>query len=82
MTRPPPVCVSDSLKQKFAGLLRTDLCLYTEIHLLLAQYSFRLTSRRFLQELFEDVMFEDVSRSWCGWNARRTRENGRCYCSI
>ena len=68
VTRPSPL--AGSLKQKFGGLLRTDLCLYTELHLLLAQYEFRLSSRRFLQELFEDVMFEDVSRA--PRNAART----------
>ncbi|XP_043216841.1 rapamycin-insensitive companion of mTOR-like [Amphibalanus amphitrite] len=62
-----------SLKQKFGSLLRTDLCLYTEIHLLLSHYDFRLASRRFLQELFEDVMFEDV-KSEALWILGRCRQ--------
>ena len=37
-----------------------DLCLYSEICLLLAEYSFRLFSRRFVHELFMDVDFKGM----------------------
>ena len=32
-----------------------DLCLYSEVCLILAEYSFRLVTRRFVHELFMDV---------------------------
>ena len=35
-----------------------DLCFYSEVCQLMSQFSFRLSSRRFLQELFMDVNFE------------------------
>ena len=38
----------------------TDLCLYSEVCLLLSEYSFRLFSRRFLQELFMDVDYSEL----------------------
>ena len=37
-----------------------DLCLFSEICLILAEYSFRLFSRRFIQELFMDVNYDDL----------------------
>ena len=47
------------MKQKSPDIF-TDLCLYSEVCLLLSEYSFRLFSRRFLQELFMDVDFEEL----------------------
>ena len=35
-----------------------DLCFYSEVCQLISHFSFRLSSRRFLQELFMDVNFE------------------------
>ena len=35
-----------------------DLCFYSEVCQLMCHFSFRLSSRRFLQELFMDVNFE------------------------
>lgn len=35
----------------------TDLCFYSEVSHLLGVYSFRLASRRFIQELFLEVDF-------------------------
>ena len=35
----------------------TDLCFYSEVSHLLGVYSFRLASRRFIQELFLQVDF-------------------------
>ena len=47
------------LKQKHPQIF-TDLCLYSEVCLLLSEYSFRLFSRRFLQELFMDIDFSEL----------------------
>ena len=35
-----------------------DLCFYSEVCQLMSHFSFRLASRRFIQELFMDVSFE------------------------
>ena len=35
-----------------------DLCFYSEVCQLMGHFSFRLSSRRFIQELFMDVSFE------------------------
>lgn len=35
-----------------------DLCFYSEVCQLMSHFSFRLSSRRFIQELFMDVNFE------------------------
>lgn len=51
----------DRMKQKFPAAFQ-DLCLYSEVCLLLNNYSFRLTSRRFVQELFQDLNFDEASR--------------------
>ncbi|XP_023229474.1 rapamycin-insensitive companion of mTOR-like [Centruroides sculpturatus] len=48
-----------NLKQKFPKIFQ-DICLYTEISLYLANYSFRLGARRFLQELFWDASFHEI----------------------
>ena len=47
------------LKQKHPQIF-TDLCLYSEVCLLLSEYSFRLFSRRFLQELFMDIDYSEL----------------------
>ncbi|XP_061842148.1 rapamycin-insensitive companion of mTOR-like isoform X3 [Nerophis lumbriciformis] len=45
-----------TIKEKFAYAF-DDICLYSEVSHLLAHCMFRLTSRRFIQELFQDVQF-------------------------
>ena len=45
------------MKQQ-APYIFKDLCFYSEVCQLMAHFSFRLTSRRFIQELFMDVSFE------------------------
>ncbi|XP_039659993.1 rapamycin-insensitive companion of mTOR-like [Perca fluviatilis] len=44
------------IKEKFPYAF-DDICLYSEVSFLLAHCMFRLTSRRFIQELFQDVQF-------------------------
>uniref|UniRef100_T1J225 peptidylprolyl isomerase n=1 Tax=Strigamia maritima TaxID=126957 RepID=T1J225_STRMM len=48
-----------SLKQKMPVAFQ-DLCLYSEILLLMSRYKFRITARRFLHELFLDVTFNEL----------------------
>nr|XP_027221348.1 rapamycin-insensitive companion of mTOR-like isoform X1 [Penaeus vannamei] len=48
-----------TLKQRWPQAFR-DLCLYSEICLILASYSFRLTARRFIQELFMDLPLNEI----------------------
>ncbi|GFQ72567.1 rapamycin-insensitive companion of mTOR [Trichonephila clavata] len=48
-----------NLKQKFPSSFQ-DICLYSEISYYMANYNFRLNARRFLQELFLDVSFEQL----------------------
>uniref|UniRef100_A0A8C1AP12 RPTOR independent companion of MTOR, complex 2 a n=1 Tax=Cyprinus carpio carpio TaxID=630221 RepID=A0A8C1AP12_CYPCA len=45
-----------TIKEKFAFTF-DDICLYSEVSFLLASCRFRLASRRFIQELFQDVQF-------------------------
>ncbi|XP_075895237.1 rapamycin-insensitive companion of mTOR-like isoform X2 [Nelusetta ayraudi] len=45
-----------TIKEKFPYAF-DDICLYSEVSHLLAHCMFRLTSRRFIQELFQDVQF-------------------------
>uniref|UniRef100_A0A8C2YVI1 RPTOR independent companion of MTOR complex 2 n=1 Tax=Cyclopterus lumpus TaxID=8103 RepID=A0A8C2YVI1_CYCLU len=45
-----------TIKEKFPNAF-DDICLYSEVSHLLAHCMFRLTSRRFIQELFQDVQF-------------------------
>lgn len=56
------------IKEKFPQAF-DDICLYSEVSYLLAHCTFRLPSRRFIQELFQDVQFLQVSSSatkgWC-----------------
>ncbi|XP_064626915.1 rapamycin-insensitive companion of mTOR-like isoform X2 [Lineus longissimus] len=47
------------LKQKFPKAF-LDLCLYSEVSNVLAHQTFRLTARRFIQELFLDMSFEEL----------------------
>lgn len=47
------------IKEKFPYAF-DDICLYSEVSHLLAHCMFRLTSRRFIQELFQDVQFMPV----------------------
>uniref|UniRef100_A0A8C1XVM3 RPTOR independent companion of MTOR, complex 2 a n=1 Tax=Cyprinus carpio TaxID=7962 RepID=A0A8C1XVM3_CYPCA len=48
-----------TIKEKFAFTF-DDICLYSEVSFLLASCRFRLASRRFIQELFQDVQFIPV----------------------
>ncbi|XP_053195319.1 rapamycin-insensitive companion of mTOR-like [Scomber japonicus] len=45
-----------TIKEKFPYAF-DDICLYSEVSYLLAHCMFRLPSRRFIQELFQDVLF-------------------------
>ncbi|RWS04250.1 rapamycin-insensitive companion of mTOR-like isoform X1, partial [Dinothrombium tinctorium] len=47
------------LKQKYPQAFQ-DICLYSEVSLHLASYGFRLPARRFLQELFLDLTFDQL----------------------
>jgi len=38
----------------------SDLCLYSEVCILLTKYAFRMTSRRFIQELFMDIKYTEM----------------------
>ncbi|MBN3318173.1 RICTR protein, partial [Atractosteus spatula] len=49
-----------TIKEKFPYAF-DDICLYSEVSHLLAHCMFRLPSRRFIQELFQDVQFTPVS---------------------
>ncbi|XP_075186632.1 rapamycin-insensitive companion of mTOR [Anomaloglossus baeobatrachus] len=46
-----------TIKEKFPQAF-DDICLYSEVSYLLAHCTFRLPSRRFIQELFQDVQFQ------------------------
>uniref|UniRef100_UPI0037E8DDC5 rapamycin-insensitive companion of mTOR-like n=1 Tax=Semicossyphus pulcher TaxID=241346 RepID=UPI0037E8DDC5 len=48
-----------TIKEKFPSAF-DDVCLYSEVSFLLAHCSFRLPSRRFIQELFQDVSFTSL----------------------
>ncbi|RWS26243.1 rapamycin-insensitive companion of mTOR-like isoform X1 [Leptotrombidium deliense] len=48
-----------NLKQKYPQAFQ-DICLYSEVCLHLSSYNFRLPARRFLQELFLDLTFDQV----------------------
>ncbi|XP_054162554.1 rapamycin-insensitive companion of mTOR-like isoform X2 [Oppia nitens] len=48
-----------NLKQKCSQAFE-DICLYSEICLQLSTYNFRMSARRFLQELFLDVNFNEI----------------------
>lgn len=50
---------SRRIKEKFPCAF-DDICLYSEVSYLLAHCMFRLPSRRFIQELFQDVPFIPV----------------------
>ncbi|XP_020651308.3 rapamycin-insensitive companion of mTOR isoform X2 [Pogona vitticeps] len=45
-----------TIKEKFPQAF-DDICLYSEVSYLLSHCTFRLPSRRFIQELFQDVQF-------------------------
>lgn len=48
------------MKQQAPSIFK-DLCFYSEVCQLMGHFSFRLTSRRFIQELFMDVSFEALA---------------------
>lgn len=56
------LCLPFRIKEKFPYAF-DDICLYSEVSHLLAHCMFRLTSRRFIQELFQDVQFMPVSEN-------------------
>lgn len=60
----PPFPLFFRLKQRYPDVF-TDLCLYSEVCLLMTKYSFRLSSRRFIQELFMDVNFDALYEEPC-----------------
>lgn len=47
------------LKEKFPETFKS-LSLYYDVSEILSQYSFRLTARRFIQELFHDIAFNEL----------------------
>ena len=47
------------LKQRFPSAFQ-DLCLYSEVCLMLANHSYRLSVRRFVQELFLDLNYNEL----------------------
>lgn len=47
------------LKQKFPNSFN-DLCLYSEVGIILTKHAFRLPARRFIQELFMSLTFEEL----------------------
>ena len=47
------------LKQRFPAAFQ-DLCLYSEVCLMLANHSYRLSVRRFVQELFLDLNYNEM----------------------
>ena len=47
------------LKQRFPSTFQ-DLCLYSEVCLMLANHSYRLSVRRFVQELFLDLNYNEL----------------------
>lgn len=47
------------LKEKFVETFKS-LALYYDVSEILSQYSFRLTARRFIQELFHDIAFNEL----------------------
>ncbi|KAL6466272.1 hypothetical protein MHYP_G00264050 [Metynnis hypsauchen] len=48
-----------TIKEKFPCAF-DDVCLYSEVSFLLSNCRFRLASRRFIQELFQDVQFSPL----------------------
>lgn len=56
-----------TLKQRWPEGFK-DVCLYSEICLVLASYNYRLTARRFIQELFMDLVFREVGGGQPHWN--------------
>ncbi|XP_070563534.1 rapamycin-insensitive companion of mTOR-like isoform X2 [Ptychodera flava] len=48
-----------NLKERFPDAFQ-DICLYSDVADLLGTYSFRLSARRFIQELFQDMTFAEL----------------------
>ena len=46
-------------KQKYPNVFN-DLCLYSDVSILMTKFAFRLASRRFIQELFMDLQYEEL----------------------
>lgn len=66
------------IKEKFPYAF-DDICLYSEVSHLLAHCMFRLTSRRFIQELFQDVQFMAV-RHYLSSPRSHTFSETLCLC--
>merc|ERR1711936_1308123 len=49
------------LQRKFPSLFHS-LCLYCDVSVLLGEFQFRLSSRKFIQELFVDMNFGQMDR--------------------
>ena len=49
------------LQRKFPELFQ-DLCLYCDVSVLLGKFQFRLSSRKFIQELFDEVNLGQVRK--------------------
>lgn len=47
-----------TLKQKYPGAFQQDVCLYSEVCLLMSRYRYRLAARTLVQELFFDLHLE------------------------
>ncbi|KAH9366540.1 hypothetical protein HPB48_010306 [Haemaphysalis longicornis] len=47
-----------TLKQKYPGAFQQDVCLYSEVCLLMSRYRYRLAARTLVQELFFDLRLE------------------------
>ncbi|XP_071953101.1 rapamycin-insensitive companion of mTOR-like isoform X2 [Antedon mediterranea] len=48
-----------NLKEKFPHIFE-DICLYSDVCHTLATHTFRLSARRFIQELFQEVKFDSI----------------------
>ena len=49
------------LQRKFPELFQ-DLCLFSDVSVLLGKFQFRLSSRKFIQELFDEVNLGQVKK--------------------
>lgn len=78
MADPPPLLLC-RIKEKFPYAF-DDVCLYSEVSHLLAHCVFRLASRRFIQELFQDVQFTPVLTSSLLLYHIKLKSTYRCHC--
>ena len=52
------------LQRKWPDIF-TDICLYSDVCLLMSQFQFRASSRRIIQELFSELNYTEVRRVSC-----------------